>query len=165
MTWVPETLEALAEVAAGLVSDIEAVGLLAAAARARRDLGLARWKGDGEYWTPLTEELRARLGKGFAAAWASGDALSLDEAIGWARRARGERKRPTIGWEALTPTEQRIVELATEGLTNPQIGERMFISRTTVKTHLEHIYAKVGVHGRTELAAAATARQAERSPT
>ncbi len=164
MTFVPETLEALAEVAAGLESDAEAVGLLAAAARARRDLGLARWKGDGEYWTSLTDELGATLDDGFAAAWVSGDALPVEEAIGWARRARGERKRPAIGWESLTPTEQRIVELATEGLTNPQIGERMFISRTTVKTHLEHIYAKLGIHSRTELAATATTRQAQRSP-
>ncbi len=163
LTWVPETLEALAEIAAGLESDPEAAGLLAAAARGRRDLGLARWKGEGDYWVTLTEELRARLGEGFAAAWASGEALSLEQAIGWARRARGERKRPAVGWESLTPTEQRIVELATEGLTNPQIGERMFISRTTVKTHLEHIYAKLGIHGRTELAAAATTRQAEQS--
>jgi DNA-binding CsgD family transcriptional regulator len=162
--WMLEPLEALAEVAAGLGSNADAVRLLAATARARSDLGLARWKGDGHYWARLTGELRARLGDEFASAWASGDALTLTEAIAWARRARGERKRPAIGWESLTPTEERIVELATEGLTNPQIGERMFISRATVKTHLEHVYAKLGVNGRTELAAAATARQREASP-
>jgi DNA-binding CsgD family transcriptional regulator len=83
--------------------------------------------------------------------------------MAWARRARGERKRPTIGWESLTPTEERIVKLASQGLTNPKIGERMFISRATVKTHLEHVYAKLGIHSRTELAAAATARERERS--
>ncbi|HTP18475.1 MAG TPA: LuxR C-terminal-related transcriptional regulator [Solirubrobacteraceae bacterium] len=68
-----------------------------------------------------------------------------------------------MGWESLTPTEERIVELAAQGLTNPQIGERMFISRGTVKTHLEHIYAKLGLHSRTELAAAASVRARERS--
>jgi DNA-binding NarL/FixJ family response regulator len=78
------------------------------------------------------------------------------------RCARGERKRPAIGWESLTPTEQQIVELATQGLTNAQIGERMFISRTTVKTHVAHIYAKLGIHSRTGLAVAATARERDR---
>ena len=50
----------------------------------------------------------------------------------------------------------------TEGLTNPQIGERMFISRGTVKVHLSHIYAKLGVSTRSELAAGATRRGADR---
>jgi DNA-binding NarL/FixJ family response regulator len=50
------------------------------------------------------------------------------------------------------------VELVAEGLTNPQIGERMFISRGTVKVHLSHIFAKLGTSTRAELAAEATRR-------
>jgi hypothetical protein len=95
--WMPETLEALAEVAAGLERDRDAARLLGAAARARSDLGLARWKGDGEYWGRFTGDLQARLGDEFATAWASGESLSLEETIAWASRARGERKRPAIG--------------------------------------------------------------------
>ena len=65
---------------------------------------------------------------------------------------RGPRRRPTSGWASLTPTEVQIAALAAEGLTNPQIAERLFVSRSTVKTHLEHIYAKLDIAGRTELA-------------
>jgi DNA-binding CsgD family transcriptional regulator len=74
------------------------------------------------------------------------------------RHARGERKRPARGWESLTPTELRVVELVAEGLTNPQIGQRMFISRGTVKVHLSHIFAKVNMASRSELAAEAARR-------
>ncbi|GAB3872852.1 hypothetical protein GCM10029964_011990 [Kibdelosporangium lantanae] len=44
-----------------------------------------------------------------------------------------------------------------EGLNNPEIGARLFMSRGTVKTHLSHVYAKLGVANRTELATLAAA--------
>jgi len=62
------------------------------------------------------------------------------------------------GWGALTPTERQVVELATKGLTNPDIGERIFIARGTVKIHLSHIYAKLGVRNRSELVGLAARR-------
>ena len=89
---------------------------------------------------------------------AEGAALTIDDALEWARRARGPRTRPAAGWASLTPTEVRVVELVAQGLTNPQIAERMFISRETVKTHLVHAFAKLGVRNRTELAALAATR-------
>ena len=69
-----------------------------------------------------------------------------------------ERKRPTAGWDSLTPTELRIVCLVATGLTNPQIAEQMFIARGTVKVHLSHVFAKLGVSTRAELAMRATKR-------
>jgi DNA-binding NarL/FixJ family response regulator len=78
--------------------------------------------------------------------------------IEYVSRARGERKRPTVGWNSLTPTELRIVALVAAGLTNPQIAERMFIARGTVKVHLSHIFAKLAVATRAELATQATKR-------
>ena len=78
--------------------------------------------------------------------------------IEYVSRARGERKRPSAGWESLTPTELRVVGLVAAGLTNPQIAERMFIARGTVKVHLSHVFAKLGVATRAELAAQATKR-------
>jgi DNA-binding CsgD family transcriptional regulator len=73
---------------------------------------------------------------------------------------RGARQRPQIGWESLTPTERTVVELVAEGLSNPQIGERLYVSRRTVQTHLAHVFAKLGISSRTQLAAQATRRQA-----
>ena len=76
----------------------------------------------------------------------------------WLRRARGARKRPRHGWESLTPTEVEVVRHAAAGLTNPEIGERLFVAPATVKTHLAHVYAKLGVRNRSQLAAEAAGR-------
>jgi DNA-binding CsgD family transcriptional regulator len=51
-----------------------------------------------------------------------------------------------------------VVRLAVEGLTNPQIGDRLFISRRTVQTHLSHVFTKLGISSRVELAAEAARR-------
>jgi DNA-binding CsgD family transcriptional regulator len=73
---------------------------------------------------------------------------------------RGRRSRPQLGWESLTPTEERVVDLVAEGLTNPQIGERLYVSPRTVQTHLAHIFAKLGVSTRAQLGAQAAHQQA-----
>ena len=65
----------------------------------------------------------------------------------------GERGRLRFGWESLTPAERDVVGLVAEGHTNAEIGERLFISVNTVKKHLSHVYAKVDVDGRADLAA------------
>lgn len=88
-----------------------------------------------------------------AACWGSGTKVSLAEAVAYARRGRGERQRPKIGWASLTPVERNVVRLVAEGHTNAQIGERLFLSINTVKKHLSHVYAKVDVDGRAGLAA------------
>lgn len=79
--------------------------------------------------------------------------METNEAVAYARRARGERKRPSLGWESLTPTELDVVGHVASGLTNRQIGELMFISRGTVKAHLSHIFPKLGISSRSHLAA------------
>jgi DNA-binding CsgD family transcriptional regulator len=88
----------------------------------------------------------------FEATWADGAALSTEEAIGYAQRGRGERKRPTSGWGSLTPMENDVVRLVREGLGNKDIGARLFISPRTVQTHLTHVYAKLGLTSRVQLA-------------
>jgi DNA-binding CsgD family transcriptional regulator len=49
--------------------------------------------------------------------------------------------------------ERDVVRLVAEGRTNAEIGQRLFISANTVKKHLTHVYAKLDVNGRTDLAA------------
>jgi DNA-binding CsgD family transcriptional regulator len=161
-TYVPPCLDALAEVGAGLHAHEDAVRLFAAAHRARAELGAVRVPPEEEHWAAIDIQLRGALGTvGYNAARAQGSQLTTDDALEWARRARGPRRRPPGGWESLTPTEHKVVELVSEGLTNPQIGQRMFISPGTVKTHLSHIFKKLDVHSRAEL----TAQAMRRNPT
>jgi DNA-binding CsgD family transcriptional regulator len=84
--------------------------------------------------------------------------LTLDEAVAYVRRTRGARGRPSTGWPSLTPTEREVVALAVEGLSNPEIATRLYMSRGTVKTHLAHIYTKLNISNRTELATQAATR-------
>jgi DNA-binding CsgD family transcriptional regulator len=156
---VVESLEALATLAGAHESQAEATRLLAAASAARHSISFVRWPIDEEAHRAECADLRNAIGDaGFEAAWAEGAALTLGDAVAYATRARGERKRPSSGWAALTPTEVEVVRLLAQGLTNPQIGERLFIGRGTVKTHVAHIFTKVAVSSRSELAAEATRR-------
>ncbi len=54
--------------------------------------------------------------------------------------------------EPLTTRERQIVRVMAEGLTNKEIGRRLTLAEGTVKVHLHHIYRKLGVSNRTELA-------------
>ncbi len=92
-------------------------------------------------------------------AWAEGAALDDEALLEWVRRSRGRRGRPTVGWDSLTPTEEQVVALVAQGLTNQQIGERLFISAGTVKTHVAHVFAKLDMSKRSEVAAAAARRE------
>jgi predicted ATPase/class 3 adenylate cyclase/DNA-binding CsgD family transcriptional regulator len=85
---------------------------------------------------------------------ASAVGVSVDDAVTAVLRARGARLRPATGWPSLTPTEREVVALVAEGLSNPDVADRLFMSRSTVKTHLNHVFAKLGISTRAELAAA-----------
>lgn len=160
LLWMPETIDGLAETAAGLDSHQEAARIIGIADRARNDLGHIRTAPRADRAARLEEAIRVVLGDdAYRDALREGRELALQDAVTWIRGARGARKRPPSGWESLTPTELRVVALVAQGLTNPQIGERMFISRGTVKTHLSHIFAKLDIASRAELATEAT-RQA-----
>ena len=86
---------------------------------------------------------------------ASADLSRLEAALRdlGVRRVRPQLRRPAFGWESLTPMENEVSRLAAEGLTNPEIGARLYISRRTVETHLSHVFTKLGFAGRTQLAA------------
>jgi DNA-binding CsgD family transcriptional regulator len=72
----------------------------------------------------------------------------------WSEKARGELGR--IGGrtreEGLTPAERRVVALVVAGQTNREVAAALFLSERTVESHLTHVYAKLGVRSRTELA-------------
>ena len=70
------------------------------------------------------------------------------------RSGPGPRRRPAQGWDALTPTEQKIAQLVAEGLSNPDIASQLFLSRNTVQTHVSHILTKLNAHSRTQIARA-----------
>jgi ATP/maltotriose-dependent transcriptional regulator MalT len=73
----------------------------------------------------------------------------------WAEKARAELRRISGRRPAsaeLTETEQRVASLAAEGRSNKAIAAALFVSTHTVDRHLAHIYAKLDVHSRTELA-------------
>ena len=136
-----------------------ALRLAAAAAHLRDDIGYRlelptiRRRLD-----QLLVHARTSLGDDFQTAWTEGTGLTWQEAASYAQRMRGERRRPTHGWASLTPTEHDIVALITEGLTNPQIAARMLIETSTVKSHVHHIFTKLGITTRSQLAATASRR-------
>ncbi|MEU6982576.1 response regulator transcription factor [Streptomyces sp. NPDC046324] len=61
--------------------------------------------------------------------------------------------------EALTKRELEVLQLVSEGLSNQQISKALFLSQATVKSHLVHVFAKLGVDSRTAAVATATARR------
>ena len=75
------------------------------------------------------------------------------------RGHRVSRRRPQFGWDSLTPAEHRIATLVAEGLSNPQIGQRLFVSGRTVQTHLAHVFAKLDITARAQLAAEVSRHQ------
>lgn len=72
-------------------------------------------------------------------------------ALGIRRASHSSRKRPKQGWEALTPSERAVVELVGEGLSNPEVAERLYLSRHTVKRHLANAMLKLDITSRREL--------------
>ena len=106
-------------------------------------------KGDDATIAALRDALGAN---DFDAAWAQGAALSIPEATAYAQRGRGERKRASSGWASLTRAELDVVKLVSEGLGNKEVAARLFVSPRTVQAHLTHVYNKLGLTSRVQLA-------------
>lgn len=152
------TADAL-EVLAATSGGVFAARLCGAASRLRSDAGAVRLKVYDQWVEPAVAAVRSELGQeAFEAAWTEGTAMSIDEAVAYALRGTGERKRPTSGWASLTPTELDVARLVAEGFANKEIAERLFVSPRTVQAHLTHVYAKLGITSRVQLAKEVAAR-------
>jgi predicted ATPase/class 3 adenylate cyclase/DNA-binding CsgD family transcriptional regulator len=155
----PDALECVALLSIFSNSHREAARLFGAAAATRQRTGQIRFQIFDPIYEPSMVALREAMGeKDFEAAWAEGAGMSTDEAVAYALRRRGERNRPASGWESLTPTEREVVRLVSEGLPNKDIAARLFVSPRTVQTHLTHVYSKLGLRSRVQLAQEATRR-------
>jgi len=148
----PDSLDALASLEAEAGQHAEAARLLAASTATRDKMGYPRPPVDVPGHESLVAALRARLGERFDDLWREGAARPIDEWAAALTRGRGRRDRPAMGWGSLTPAELDVARLSTQGLSNPEIAARLYLSRSTVKAHLAHIYAKLAVANRTELA-------------
>lgn len=71
--------------------------------------------------------------------------------------------RPAIGWGSLTDTERTITDLVAQGLSNRQVASRVFLSTHTVAFHLRHVFWKLGVTSRVQLARMAAEQTARTS--
>jgi DNA-binding CsgD family transcriptional regulator len=119
--------------------------------RARLQLALGQWLRRHRRVTDSRPLLRA--------ARDAFDALGVHP---WGERARHElrasgetsRRRAPHAVDELTPQELQIVELAADGLSNREIGQRLYLSHRTVESHLYRVFPKLGVTSRAQLAGA-----------
>ena len=150
--FIPDILECLGTLAGEAGSHREAARLFGAAEAIRQRIGAVRFKiYDAGYEASVATLRDALSDNDFDSAWAEGAALSTEEAVAYAQRGRGQRKRPTSGWASLTPTELDVVRLVSEGLSNNDIATRLFVSPRTVQTHLTHVYTKLSLTSRVQL--------------
>ncbi|MCU1489763.1 MAG: hypothetical protein JWM85_1168 [Acidimicrobiaceae bacterium] len=75
------------------------------------------------------------------------------------RRPEQRASRPSFGWNSLTATEERVLDLVAEGLTNRQVAKQLFLSRHTVDFHLRQIFRKLDVSSRVQLTRLALERR------
>jgi DNA-binding CsgD family transcriptional regulator len=100
-------------------------------------------------------ELLTAIGMSAFAERAHGELLATGEKV---------RKRTVETRDELTAQERQIAQLARDGLTNPEIGARLFLSPRTVEWHLRKVFAKLGIRSRRELANALPSTDSELVP-
>jgi predicted ATPase/class 3 adenylate cyclase/DNA-binding CsgD family transcriptional regulator len=149
---VPDIVECLAVLAVNAGNHMEGTRLFAAAHSIRRQTGEVRFQIYQATWDRAIDSLRQAMEQNdFDTVWAEATQMSTDEAIAYAQRGRGERKRPDSGWESLTPAEHDVVRLVCEGLGNKDVAARLFVSPRTVQAHLAHVYTKLSINSRVQL--------------
>lgn len=149
---LPDLLECLAATACVNGIPRRSARLLGAADGMRRRMYTARFTVHDAANRVTMRTVRNTLGnKDFDAALAEGATLTGLEAIEYAQRGKGQRRRPSMGWGSLTPTEREVVRLVCAGLANKEIATRLLVSPRTVQTHLTHVYTKLNLTSRVQL--------------
>jgi DNA-binding NarL/FixJ family response regulator len=93
----------------------------------------------------------AELAESTGALWLAGQA---NEEL----RVAGGRRREKLDADQLTAAEQRVAAVAASGASNAEIAAALYVSVNTVETHLQHLYAKLGIRSRRQLPAALAGR-------
>jgi non-specific serine/threonine protein kinase len=165
---VAECLEGFAAADTARRRARRAARLLGAAAVLREVTGAPPTPLERREHQAVVQRVRQLLSpEGFASEQALGRAMSPDEAVEYALGRRDEAlpaaAQPEVALNAtpLTERERQVATLVADGLTNRQIASALALSRRTVGTHLEHMFAKLGVKGRAELAAWITRQAVE----
>jgi predicted ATPase/DNA-binding CsgD family transcriptional regulator len=149
------TLEMLAWTAARQESHQRAATLLGAAGEVLAGLGrslIAMHRADHDECEQLS---RTALGQAaFAAAHAHGRAFTVEDAVAYALdEPHRVAPPPVVSTAPLTRRERQVADLIADGLPNKVIAETLFLSRRTVESHVEHIFAKLGFTNRAQVAA------------
>lgn len=145
----------MAELAEEAVAVLAGSELRVAHARALIDRGAALRRGGHR------RDARGPLREGLDLANRCGSVIETDRAMDELRATGARPRRPTLrGVDSLSAQERRVTTLATEGLSNREIAEALFLTRRTVEMHLTGAYRKLGVSGRGELPAALAATSA-----
>ena len=136
--------------------DEEAAADLATAADRYEELGLRFDRARTLLSLGRIQRRQRKWGAARDALQAAAEAFDELGSPGWAEQATQERarlggRRPKGSGE-LTPAEQRVVELAADGLSNKEIARSLVVTVRTVEVHLKHAYAKLGIRSRTQLA-------------
>jgi DNA-binding CsgD family transcriptional regulator len=133
-------------------------------AAALEDAGNA-WAGHGD-----RDRATTLLSQAYALYEELGDADDLAR-VRSSLRAAGTRlrhwahaDRPAFGWDSLTDTERRVADLVAQGLSNRQVADRVYLSTHTIAFHLRHIFWKLGITSRVQLARIAAEQDTADAP-
>jgi predicted ATPase/DNA-binding CsgD family transcriptional regulator len=147
---IAECLEGFAAAAAATRRAGRAARLLGAAAALREVTGAPLPATDRERYEDVVRRIHAQLDpQDFERQHAIGGGLGAEQAVAYALR---ESDEPSPGQHGLTGRERQIALLVARGLTNQQIARSLLVTRRTVSSHLEHIFAKLDVQTRAEVA-------------
>ena len=160
---IAKTLDAAGVLVAQLERPEHAAILLAAAARLRETAGGPRAP-ELHAFDRTHVQLEDKLRMDYSQAWAAGSTMSLEDAIEEAvvvleslssLPVQPERRK---AGSPLSHREDEVARLVAQGLSNREIGKRLFISERTVASHMEHILNKLGFRSRAQVAAWAVSR-------